>query len=185
MKRLLILLILTFLFAGNIFSQDSSKSNEIGIYFTSTSRFGLRFKLGSENIMFRITALALYLTDEETETEEYTREYNRTGFGLNFGLETPISITKDFNFFYGGEFMLEYSYRATHTDTYHDKDKNYEAGLGIILGFAYKINQDFIVSAEIVPKYYYSYDESSNQNSKTYGFRLTNDYAGITVGYRF
>ena len=32
--------------------------------------------------------------------------------------------------------MLEYSYRDSESTEYHSKDKEYELGIGIILGFA-------------------------------------------------
>ncbi|MBL7129058.1 MAG: hypothetical protein ISS16_08750 [Ignavibacteria bacterium] len=186
MKRLLITLILTFLFAENIYSQDSSKSNEIGIYFTSTTKFGLRFKFGSENMMFRITALSLNYHTSELELQEENEETKYTGFGLGLGLEVPVSITKHFDFLYGGEIMLEYSYIESHSTEHHSTSKNYEWSAGVILGFAYKINQDFVVSAELIPKFYHEYGESSYSTSyKSYGFKLDAKSAGITVGYRF
>ncbi len=186
MKRLLILLILTFLFAGNIFSQDSSKSNEIGLYFTSTYRYGLRYKHGNENLMFRITALRF--TSESYKAEYYEDDdYNADliGLAINFGLEMPISITDKFNFFFGPELSGEYSYEEY---TYSDDsyfEKTYEYRLGVIIGFAYKFTPEFIISAEVVPSTFYRLRKRNKSESKTFGFELKNDYAGIAVGYRF
>lgn len=184
MKKVLIVLILTFLFAGNIFSQDSSKSNEIGIHFTSAYEFGIRYKRG-ENLKFRVTALSLNQSKSEREAKYYDSESKYTGFGLNFGLELPVSITEHFDFFYGGEIIGSYSYQKNESRNYYSKVKDYKIGLGIILGFAYKINQEFVVSAEVVPMFYYNYHESSDYNYKNFGFKFTNETAGITVGYRF
>ena len=160
MKKLLVTLILTFLFAGNIFSQDSSKSNEIGVYFTSTYRYGIRYKHGNENLMFRITALRFSSDSYDSEYntgEQY--ESDEIGFGLNLGMEIPISITEKFNFFYGPELSGEYSYdEEKYVDNYTYR-KVYEFGLGFIMGFAYKINTELLISVELVPSLYYRYRE--------------------------
>ena len=192
MKKVLIVSILTFLFAGNIFSQDSSKSNEIGIFFSNTYNFGIRYKHGGENLKFRVTALEFNWDsnkDEYYDESETKYESDGIGFGLNFGLEFPISITEQLNFYCGPEIGGKYRYSERKYDYDSNDHVSYSRylyyGIGLIVGFAYKLNSDFIVSAEIVPSFYYSYRKSSTDKHKTYSFDFTNDYAGITVGYRF
>ena len=81
--------------------------------------------------------------------------------------------------------MGSYYYDKRESTYNNSKSKSYEIGLGIILGFAYKINTDFVVSAEIVPDFFYNYNETESYNAKSYGFKFYNEYAGITIGYRF
>lgn len=189
MKRVSILFVLFFLFTGSIFSQDSSKSNEIGVYFTSSNYFGIRYKIGDEKkIMYRITALSLDVSSSNSEYYEDGEKYESdgVGFGLSIGLEVPISITERLYFMTGPELSGRYSYheqKRSSGEKYYSRSFNY--GLGFIVGFAYNLNPDFVISAEVIPEFYYRFRNSSTSKTKSFGFELGTGYAGITIGYRF
>lgn len=187
MKRLSILLVLTICFLNNVVSQEKSKSKEIGIYFSNLDAFGIRYKSGNEKTMFRLTAVSLSIgssSDDNGSGISQDRIYS--GFGLNLGLEFPVKINDQFNFYYGGELQTSYYYDKTKiTGSADTKTNTYGAGLGFIMGFSYTFKSNISLSAEIVPSFNYRYSKMGERKYSSYGFGLSNNSAGITIGYKF
>jgi hypothetical protein len=69
-------------------------------------------------------------------------------------------------------------------------NRSFASGIGLVLGFRYKFNDKFNISAEIIPTldYTYSYTWNSNQPvSKNNAFSLSGNTseANLTLAYRF
>jgi hypothetical protein len=187
MKRLSLLFVLTFILFSSLYSQEKIKSKEVGLYFSSLDAFGIRYKFGNEKHMLRLTALSLsggsYSNDIGNGS---TQNQSSFGAGLSFGIEFPVKITDNFNFYYGGQLGTSYYYSKNET-TSNDASKvnSFGGSAGFILGFMYSINSSISLSAEIVPAINYNYSKQGESTSSGFGFGLNNATAGLTLGYRF
>lgn len=187
MKRASILIVLTCILSGSLYSQEKTTSKEVGLYFSSLDAFGIRYRFGNEKHMFRLTALSLSASSRTNNNGSgITNEHSDAGIGLNFGIELPVTITDKLNFYYGGELSGSYSH-STSNVTYGDETitNSYNAGIGIVLGFAYSIKSNIILSAEIVPGLQYFNSKSNENTTSGIGFGLHTNSAGLTIGYRF
>jgi hypothetical protein len=65
-------------------------------------------------------------------------------------------------------------------------------GIGVVLGFIYKISSDINISAEVVPSIVYSYNKSTDTNNGTktvqigkgFNYGLTNSVGNLTLSFR-
>ncbi len=189
MKKNIFALILLLCLAGNAFSQEKNKIREIGLHFTHLDSFGLRYKTGNENILFRITALSLMggsITNELDDMISLKMAF--AGFGLNLGFEKPVIIDDRFHFYYGGELLgnlISQKSEISGEIEEEEKIKNYQAGLGCILGFSYNLSERIKLSVEVVPSFSYQRTQHEEGHMSGYRFSLNNHNAGITIGYRF
>jgi len=195
MKRISVLLVLTFILLNSLYSQEKNTSKEIGIYFSNLDAFGIRYKFGNEKRMFRLTALSLSVGNYSTKVVNGTNlDLTRAGAGLNVGVQFPVRITDVFSFYYGGELRGSFSHLKANTSPITSNTMNaFNAGIGLVLGFSHSFQSNITVSAEIVPGFSYSKTVNDNNgtsgatNTKTtgFGFALDSNAAGITIGYRF
>jgi len=180
MKRISVLLVLTFILLNDLYSQEKTTSKEVGLYFSSLNSFGVRYKFGNEKRMFRLTALSL--SAEKTTSPEQ----NKAGAGLNFGVELPFRITDVFSFYSGPELRGSYNHQKIYTTSFdYNTSDVYNAGIGLILGFSRSFQSNIIVSVEIVPGFSYNKIVSGNVNTTSLAFGLDSNSAAITIGYRF
>jgi len=191
MKSLSILIVLTFILFNDLYSQEKTSSKEVGLYFSSLNSFGIRYKFGNEKRMFRLTALSFSVQDSKFENMNMngnggTEDLKNAGAGLNFGLEFPIKITDNFNFYYGGELRGSYNHTKSVLNNAISTDANMvKSGIGVIIGFSRSFNSNILVSAEIVPGFSYTRASNGDAISNIIGFGLDSNAAGITVGFKF
>jgi len=180
MKRLSVLLVLTFILLYDLYSQEKTTSKEVGLYFSSLNSFGVRYKFGNEKRLFRLTALSL--SAEKTTSPEQ----NQAGAGLNFGVELPIRITDVFNFYSGPELSGSFNRQKNYSSSFdYTVSGVYHVGIGLILGFSRSFQSNIIVSVEIVPGFSYNETVSDNIDTTSFAFGLYSNSAAITIGYRF
>ena len=109
-----------------VFAQkDTIKTKEVGLVFSNLNSFGLCYKTGNQNTLFRITALSLtgtntatsYTTFEEGGNTDMapSSTANSIGAGLNFGFEKRSRINERFYFYYG--LVLVNSYTTSNSNT--------------------------------------------------------------------
>jgi len=210
----------TFLFFAisiGLFSQENShNTSEIGLVFNNLSSFGVRYKLGNDHIMFRITSLVLNGTNTSTNLSRYSynginqsnissNPANTFGTGLNLGFEKRNWIGQKSYFSYGIDWINSYTKSTSNATTpnsstfhYTDLNGNYltmtqvyyntsssniwtaSSGLGIFVGFFFKINDLFSIGAELEPSISYKYT-STGSSSLGYGVHWTgNSTSGYT-----
>jgi len=112
MKKIIIT-VLTFSIGLSVFAQTDSvrATKEIGLVFSSLNSFGLSFKIGNENTLFRVTALSLTGSSNSSSYNNYNfngasdtipnSPASSLGVGLNFGIEKRKHISPKFYFYYG------------------------------------------------------------------------------------
>ena len=189
MKKLSILLVLTFILLNGLYSQERNTLKEVGIYFANFDAFGIRCKYGNEKRMFRLTALSISVGDLKYTSVGSDYNNNTTtnsGAGLNVGLEFPVKMDDNFNFYYGGELQGKYQHSKQKLSLTNVVVSNYyNVGIGFVMGFSYHLNSNILLSAEIVPGFYRSTLSSDDTTTKNFGFGLNNNSAGITLSYKF
>jgi len=107
--------------------RDTIKVREVGLVFSNINSFGLCYKFGNENTLFRITALSL--TGANNAASYNTYSYNGVhdtvpsspsssfGVGLNFGFEKRKPITDRFYFYYGLVLINSYTESNSNSTT--------------------------------------------------------------------
>lgn len=198
------LLILTsFLIAFSSYSQDSTtteRQREIAIGFSSLNSFGLSYKFGKPNSLWRINTMVISGTNSSENADSLDYQSTTLGFTVRFGKEFRKSLTDKLEIRYGADlsFNIAQSKRdredksTTNNDRF-DERKTYSPGINLVFGFNYLINPNLIIGAEILPGFVYTTgtetDISNGIETKTdiseYRYGLTNNAALITLAYRF
>ena len=141
-KKVMFLVLSSMMICSSIFAQEntqetkSTKVQEIGFVFSNLNSFGLRYKVGNENTMFRITSLVLNGTNSQTDYNSYSsngttssslpqNSSNSLGAGLNFGFEKRKAINNNLSFYYGIDVLTSYTYSKTNTSTPNYISTNY------------------------------------------------------------
>jgi hypothetical protein len=173
----------------SLYSQEKNTLKEVGIYFANLDAFGIRCKYGNEKRMFRLTALSISIGElKYPNVSGYNSPQSRTnsGAGLNVGIEFPVKIADNFSFYYGAEISGQYQHsKEKSTDYLVVVSNTNRFGAGFVMGFSYQLNSNILLSAEIVPGLVYSDLSVDKSTTKSYGFGLDNNSAGITLSYKF
>ncbi len=129
----------TFPLAVSIFSLSAIKAQEIpesvreiGIGFSSSTSFSLRYQWGTDQLVYRLSAISLGATTSATNTDEVTSSQNSGNFytyspsvntpinlsgGLNFSLAKIKAINERFGLMYGAVIGINLSYVDAKTET--------------------------------------------------------------------
>lgn len=153
--------------------QNNQNIRELGISFNNTSGFGIKYKFGNENLLFRISALSI---NGSTDIVKNGSSSKSVGLDFSIGIERIKPLKGKLNLYYGAELIDSYSYQNSKTWTVN-------SGIGLVLGLLYKINDNLNLSAEIIPAITYS--NSANGSPKNIGISGSTSGANITIAYRF
>jgi len=196
-------LMITVFAATGCFAQEQNppKVHEIGLTFANFDNFGIRYKTGSEKILLRITLLAMNLNLNNTWGEERDSTNHKSsgyGAGIRIGFEKPIPVAKNFNLYYGLDFVGNFDVQ-TSKDEY--PDNHFEStswtvspGAAFVFGGSYTLGEHIRFSAELSPTLSYTYQNSKSTvndqpevttQSGHVTFGLANYGASISVAYRF
>ncbi len=169
-------------------AQETDKIHEIGLQFYNLDQFGIRYKVGNDKILYRITGISLGANKTDNNNPTNHNNSNHLRLGLRLGFEKPYAIDDKFGFYYGLELsgahdQLQYKYDTTPEDNY--KVINNNLGLGVIIGCSYNISDRIKLSAEIIPGFNYYHSEQDERKNDSFGFSASNGNAGLTLGYVF
>lgn len=189
MKKNSILFFLTFFILNISVAQEKTRINEIGLYFTDFDNFGVRYKTGNDNLLFRITALSLNALKSRSQNEGGVY-FNETisGLGFNLGIEKPIKVNEKFNLYYGAELRNSFFYQKVDYGNPNQpevKTNNFGIGLGFVMGVSYYLKPDIKISAELIPGINYNHNNSDGNKTNTFNLGFTNNLPGITLSYKF
>jgi hypothetical protein len=171
MKKILSLLIISLIVSIAISAQESSsKVKELGTYTAGFNSFGIRYKSGTDKSLFRlsISPFSAFLKKEKSNSES-TDHYNNYEFGFNLGFEKRKSLYPNLSFCIGSDFLNSLSYYNSQNEGSDYKSNNWSlsTGIGLVLGFNYKINEVICLSAEAVPSILYVYSHSKTNYGST------------------
>ena len=128
MKKRIVLSITLILLSITAFAQiDTIKDREVGLVFSSLNSFGLCYKTGNENTLFRITALTSTGTNSGSNYSQFSEggntdavpsgSTNTVNAGLNFGVEKRKNLSEKFYFYCGLVLINSYTNSNSNTTT--------------------------------------------------------------------
>jgi hypothetical protein len=199
MKKEFIFILILGLIPVIIVAQDSNpRINEVGISLRGATSFGIKFKTGNEKTLFRITLLSASFSNTKSKlapNPDNDTENGSIAAGLNIGIEKRKPITENICFFYGTDLINSYNKSSYESPTAasSSEDWTFSTGIGIVLGFIYKINSSINISAEVMPSIWYSYGKtlndseisSSERTNRGLDYSLVSPGANLTFAYRF
>jgi hypothetical protein len=109
---------------------------------------------------------------------------NNFGLGFNAGFEKRKSVSDNFYLYYGSDLINSFEINKYENESPSSVNKRvtYSVGLGIILGFHYKINNKLNISSEIIPSIIYSKEKYSNDQA---GNITESSYSGLNYGLNY
>jgi hypothetical protein len=201
------LLFLTMIFAMAISmataqaTTPTRKHHELGFTFSSLNGFGLRYKTGSDNNLFRITAMQLFGHHDDTYgREQDSIDYKDRYYGANLeaGWEHRFEVAPSFFIALGADAGFTYS-RTEHnsyvgTNENWTKRNTFGPSISLVTGATYVVKNRLVLSAEISPSVMYSRTIAETSNADGVQQKLTTNAwsanlstvnANLTVAYRF
>ncbi len=199
MKKAILLTTMVF-FVTVLSAQDRIK--EAGLSFYDLDGFGLNYKVGTHEKLWRFNSLAgsIYSTEEtylSTETE-------RKGFGVyaSVGREFRKRLADDFEFRYGFDLSFDYgrskseSYVNDHAGiAYSEKIQGYSTGINAVFGINYLIKGKIVIGGELLPglkyvrnsieKHSMITNETQEQNNTRLNFGFGSSSILLVIAYRF
>jgi len=172
-----ILVVLFSIASFTAFSQEKRKILEISTY--SFDQFGIRYKFGNENHLFRISSFSTNFNSGKSSISD--TESKSIGVGMGIGIEFPKKIKDDLSVYYGSELRGSYN---QHKD--NEKTNYYGLSLNGIFGIAYNFNETLRIGAELTPGISYTYNKlEDGYNQKVFRFGIDNYGAAIVLGFCF
>jgi hypothetical protein len=167
------------------FSQETTapanKQREVGLTFRNFDGFGLTYRFGKENKLWRLNATsgALSFSSSDLYIE---RESVNVSFLASVGREIRKPLGEKIDFRYGLDLGIGFSYSeselsdTTRVSSSITENTQLRPELGVLVGFNYKVSDKFLIGAELIPQLFYAYSEYS-------GERLGNEFEGSSHDY--
>ncbi|MGB1040828.1 MAG: hypothetical protein ACPGVD_08150 [Flavobacteriales bacterium] len=195
-KNLLITAVIS-VFSLTSFAQESKKKiKEVGLTFYNLDNYGLIYKIGKEDRLWRFSALSGSLSTNAMSTATFT------SFGFNFaaGRERRKAISEKIYFAYGIELTCGIAQNITNTDISKSltiKENSVSPGLTGILGFHYSPKNNWYIQADLLPSLRYFRVKTTStysgsrplpteiEHSSWLNFGLNSNSAMISIGLKF
>ncbi|MDD4429703.1 MAG: hypothetical protein WC186_01075 [Bacteroidales bacterium] len=139
-------------------AQQSVNQKEIGLITNNFDTFGLSYKVGSSESLWRFSAFNLSGSNQDSRADSSSTNVNNIGIALRVGKEFRKSIYKNFEFRYGADLSFSYTHSSndykpssTANSNTNVEYSNYSPGLYLVLGVNYVINNKFSIGAELNP----------------------------------
>lgn len=184
MKKIELFAFFILIMSLTLYSQDSQNINELGISFTSTTSYGIKYKFGTNDFLYRISVLSINGSTNSTKTDTTIKiTNNNAGLSFSLGFEKIKPIKGNLSYYYGLDLIESYSYQKS--STLSNSSWTLNSGIGGVLGFLYKINDNFNISTEIIPTIKYTYGKSGDIRANGLSIAGSTSGANITIAYRF
>jgi len=185
-----------------VMSQEVTKQKEVGLVFNNLNNFGLTFKTGTNNSLWRFNTLFINGNNSDEIADSLENKNKSMGFGIRIGKEYRKIIVKNLEFRYGADLSFSYNYSKYDYDdkTVNNSDRlnertKYTPKINLVFGLNYVFNNNFIVGAEILPyfsyttgtiteDYYYNNNKTESDISE-FNYGLSNSSVLVSLAYRF
>jgi len=151
-------------------AQDvNTRTRELGINLSGPT-FGIRYRAGNESTLLRLTLLSISGSTYNYKSPSNTKSKNSSqGLGFNFGFEKRKPISDDLNIYFGSDLLTSYERNIDKHDSPSQTytSLSFSPGLGLVLGFNYKISSKINISAEVMPSISYSFSKTTGDNEGT------------------
>lgn len=169
----------------SILAQDSAKQKEIGLLFYGLNDFGLTYRVGSDDRLWRFQAIFVngHIMDSDRGIIKTTD--SDWGVEVGIGREYRKSMTENLDFRIGWDLSMNYNYSKSSVETEvmgisEVKEFYYQPEIKMIIGVNYIINEHLIVGAELLPGISYRYGKRTDVNSE--GIEVETDFTKVIVG---
>lgn len=183
-------------------SQD--RVNEVGLTFRDFESFGVSYKTGRPEALWRFNSLFINAgKSQTTSSADDETIQNSLGIGFSVGREYRKQIIDNLQLRYGADVSFSYSAGKTTIKVIGEepnqdrtlKNRSYGPGLAAVLGLNYVIKEKIVIGAEILPGLSYNVTKSkidyesldyADGNAKTHGvnFYASFSRAMLTLAYR-
>mgnify|MGYP000208596536 CR=1 FL=1 len=186
-------------------SLKNNKQYEIGIQFDDFENFGVTFKFGSSESLWRVNTLLISGKKDEKKAVDSLKETTKVSrYGLRFGREYREPIINNLEFVYGLDISFNYDFRKDSKDDKTnnllrvDKDITYNTGISLVLGVNYLITDHISIGVELLPRFTYHFgtteiifyhgsqiNKDVKYDNSGFNYGLNNRYGLITLSLRF
>jgi len=177
-KNILVTLFLSLLFSIGVKAQttEGNQKKEVGIRMNSLSNFGFMYKKQKKENKFnrvRLVSSNFMLSNSP---------FQRTAFslGIAIGRENRKVINNKFKLIKGWEFITSFSSSKINNEVMLD----IKPGLGAVLGFIYKINDEFSLNLECIPILKTDFQSTSGNTTFT-GVNFDFDTNNVALGVMY
>jgi hypothetical protein len=187
-----------------MFAQGNTKHHEAGIVFTGFNGFGLSYKYGGEHSQCRLKSVLFRSANSQNSDSDFDNAYDvRT----DFGYEWLKPVTSNLRFRLGVDVFFDYGYVNSKTNlvstgldaNLRKRSQSYSPGAALVLGFDYIIKEHLVLSAELTPSAYFTYQKvysmdfwsathqyiAENTKTTSVGASMSNRTMELGIAYRF
>ncbi|WP_339610059.1 hypothetical protein [uncultured Roseivirga sp.] len=200
-KSLLVLLSLSMSYC--LMAQEPAKQQEAGLTFYNLNGFGLTYRTGTEQSLWRFNTLAISGGNTDNSTSSAVNKQTNASVTIKVGKEYREKLVDKLELRYGADVSLGYRHsklevETTSTNYYRSINRTaFEPGVNMVIGLNYMINENLVIGAELLPAFNYSLgttkEKETNVNNgnevKTdnsgYNYGLSNGSALLSIAFRF
>ncbi len=186
-----VILVLCFSFVSFIMTaQDGPRLREIGLAFSSLNNFGLTYKTGKNNSLWRFNALFTNGTHSKDESGKLVDETSAFNASISAGKEYRSILYDKLQLRYGAD--ISFSYNHIISNSYNDKleynglsisTNTYKPGINVVLGLNYTISDNLIFGVELLPGFAYSTGSTVRKDYNNYNvLERKTDKSGYSYG---
>ncbi len=183
-----------------VMAQNSTKQQEVGIVFSNVNNFGLTYRIGTDNALWRFNTVFISGGDSKTRADSLAINRSDLGFGISVGREYRKRIVENLELRYGVDLSFRYSqdnYSYLNTNgtdrTYESNTTTYQPGINLIFGLNYLFNSKLVVGAELLPGFSYKTGETERRENEEitkidisgFNYGLSNTSLLLSVVYRY
>lgn len=156
------------------FAQDSEKVKELGLIFTDFDQYGITYRFGNEQSVWRLNALNSVSSSRINDQFNALTSNNSLDLGASIGREKRKPLSEKLEFRYGIDIGFSFSKYKNEFENKLDgfvrtnTQLIYTPSAGLVLGFNY-LTKHLIIGAEVNPNIGYTYIESTSEDSNSIG----------------
>ena len=185
--------------------KTKEKVNELGLTFSNFDRFGLTYKTGRGQSVWRFHTFMISKFKQKSELSDYQTDskHNNVDYTVKIGRAHISQIKDDFDFRFGVDFFYSYSKDKDESNIVNDGPAEamnerilHSFGMNFVFGFHHLVNEHILIGAEFLPHFSYrtgsseSYTNYENEDSEAldisgYSYGLSNNSVQVNLIYRF
>jgi len=169
------------------FSSYTQKTKEIGLLFSDVNSFGLTYRTGNQNALFRINTIVAQGSSISEDGGSSTFDSSNNSFGLELGKEYRSAIDDKLDLRYGLDLNFNYNKSKSESEDRNDSNNDtiseietFTPGLNLFIGLNYHLNDNILFGAEVLPSINYQFGERKSTNS---GETIKYDIKSWTYGF--
>lgn len=184
--RISLLLLLCIAMSYHLMAQEKVKQKEIGLVFSNLDNFGFTFRTGTDRVLWRFNTLLISGNNQNITGDSTVNTQGNIGFDVKIGREYRKVLVDDLELRFGADLSFSYSQSKTEYDfkkaNYYRLYEQiiYRPGINLVFGFNYKLSDNFVIGAEILPNFSYITGTSKEKSNNEDAFK--SDISGLNYG---